>query len=41
MDPFTQYAMATAGQAIKDGNLNPEEMSPRKRTEPEFSSVVG
>jgi len=43
MDPFTQYAMATAGQAIKDSNLNPEEMSSEEkdRTGVLFGSGIG
>ncbi len=43
MDPFAQYAMATAGQAIKDANLNPEEMSSEEkdRTGVLFGSGIG
>ncbi len=43
MDPFAQYAMATAGQAIKDSNLNPEEMSSdeKDRTGVLFGSGIG
>ena len=43
MDPFAQYAMATAGQAIKDANLNPEEMSSEEKdsTGVLFGSGIG
>ncbi|TDJ54212.1 MAG: beta-ketoacyl-[acyl-carrier-protein] synthase II [Ignavibacteria bacterium] len=43
MDPFAQYAMATAGQAIKDAKLNPEEMSSEEkdRTGVLFGSGIG
>ncbi len=43
MDPFAQYAMATAGQAIKDANLNPEKMSSEEkdRTGVLFGSGIG
>jgi 3-oxoacyl-[acyl-carrier-protein] synthase II len=43
MDPFTQYAMATAGQAIKDSNLNSENMNSEEkdRTGVLFGSGIG
>ena len=43
MDPFAQYAMASSAQAIKDGNLNPEEMSSEEkdRTGVLFGSGIG
>ena len=43
MDPFAQYAMVSAGQAIKDSNLNPEKMSSEEkdRTGVLFGSGIG
>ena len=43
MDLFSQYAMASAGQAIKDSNLNPEKMSDEEkdRTGVLFGSGIG
>ena len=43
MDLFAQYAMASTGQAIKDGNLNPENMSEddKDRTGVLFGSGIG
>jgi 3-oxoacyl-[acyl-carrier-protein] synthase II len=43
MDLFAQYAMASTGQAIKDGNLNPKNMSEEEkdRTGVLFGSGIG